>query len=255
MEAQASTQSRPGPSSIDAEEVARFSAIAAEWWDPKGKFAPLHRFNPVRLGFIRETALARFGRDPEAARPFQGLSLLDIGCGGGLLAEPMTRLGFRVTGVDASERNIKTAMTHAAEQGLAIDYRAGTAEALVDTDERFDVVLNMEVVEHVAEPGAYLRDTARLTAPGGVMIVATLNRTLKSLATAKIGAEYILRWLPAGMHDWRKFLTPEEIRAFLSGEPGLTVRGPFGVAFEPLKGSFRLSPDASVNYMMLAERD
>ena len=254
MEAQARQESAQG-ASIDPEEVARFSAIAAEWWNPKGKFAPLHRFNPTRLGFIRETALARFGRDAAAKRPLEGLTLLDIGCGGGLLSEPMTRLGFQVTGVDASARNIGTAQAHAAEQGLEIDYRCATAESLVETGERFDVVLNMEVVEHVAEPGPYLRDTARLTAPGGVMVVATLNRTLKSLALAKIGAEYVLRWLPPGMHDWRKFLTPEEVRAFLSPEPGLTVRGPFGVVFEPLRGAFRLSSDAGVNYMMLAERN
>ena len=254
MEAQAG-QDRAQGASVDPEEVARFSAIAAEWWDPKGKFAPLHRFNPVRLGFIRETALARFKRDEKARRPFEGLRLLDIGCGGGLLSEPMTRLGFQVTGVDASARNIGTAKAHAAEQGLEIDYRSGTAESLLETGESFDVVLNMEVVEHVAEPGAYLRDTARLIAPSGVMIVATLNRTLKSLALAKIGAEYVLRWLPPGMHDWKKFLTPEEVRAFLSPEPGLTMRGPFGVVFEPLRGGFRLSSDASVNYMMLAERD
>ena len=253
MEAQAG-QDRASGASIDPEEVARFSAIAAEWWDSKGKFAPLHRFNPVRLGFIRETALARFKRDPAARRPFEGLRLLDIGCGGGLLSEPMTRLGFQVTGVDASARNIATARTHAAEQGLEIDYRCGVAEALVEGVDRFDVVLNMEVVEHVAEPGAYLRDTARLVAPGGVMVVATLNRTLKSLALAKIGAEYVLRWLPPGMHDWRKFLTPEEVRAFLAGEPGLTIRGPFGVVFDPLRGGFKLSADAAVNYMMLAER-
>ena len=258
MEAQAQRDDRAahtaGGASVDAEEVARFSAIAAEWWDPKGKFAPLHRFNPVRLGFIRETAQARFKRDGAAKRPFEGLSLLDIGCGGGLLSEPMTRLGFQVTGVDASARNIGTASAHAAEQGLAIDYRCGTAESLLETADRFDVVLNMEVVEHVAEPGAYLRDTARLTATGGVMVVATLNRTLKSLALAKIGAEYVLRWLPPGMHDWKKFLTPDEVRAFLAPEPNLTVRGPFGVVFDPLRGGFKLSPDAGVNYMMLAER-
>ena len=248
-------QGAASDSSIDAEEVARFSAIAAEWWDPKGKFAPLHRFNPVRLGFIRQTALQRFGRDGSAARPFDGLRLLDIGCGGGLLCEPMTRLGFTVTGVDASERNIGTARAHAAEQGLQIDYRSSVAEALVETGERFDVVLNMEVVEHVASPGPYLRDTAKLVAPGGIMIVATLNRTLKSLALAKIGAEYILRWLPPGMHDWRKFLTPEEIRAFLAPEPGLTIEGPFGVVFDPLRGVFHLSDDASVNFMMTVRRD
>jgi len=236
--------------SIDPEEVARFSALAAEWWDPRGKFAPLHRFNPVRLGFIREQALARFGCDPKARRPFEGLRLLDIGCGGGLLSEPMTRLGFSVTGVDASERNIGTARAHAAAAGLAIDYRCGTAEDLLaNAEAHFDVVLNMEVIEHVADPSAYLRDTAALIAPGGLMIVATLNRTLKSLALAKIGAEYVLRWVPAGTHDWRRFLRPEEVRGFLAGRP-YEVGGPFGVALDPISGRWRRSADADVNYLM-----
>ena len=241
-------------SSIDPADVARFSAIAAEWWDPRGKFAPLHKFNPVRLAFIREQALRRFGRDPSARPPLGGLRLLDIGCGGGLLCEPMARLGFSVTGVDASERNIGTASTHAAEVGLDINYRAGTAEALLAAGEApFDVVLNMEVIEHVAEPGAFLRDCAGLVAPGGMMVVATLNRTLKALATAKIGAEYILRWLPRETHDWRKFLKPEEIRAFLAAE-NVAVQGPFGVAYKPLADRWDRSADTDVNYMMLILR-
>jgi 2-polyprenyl-6-hydroxyphenyl methylase/3-demethylubiquinone-9 3-methyltransferase len=238
--------------SIDPAEVERFSRIAAEWWDPHGKFAPLHKFNPVRLQFIREQALRRFGRDGAARTPFEGLRLLDIGCGGGLLSEPMRRLGFAVTGVDASERNIGTAGAHAAEMGLDIDYRAGTAEALLESDEpRFDVVLNMEVVEHTADPGAYLRDCARLVAPGGVMVIATLNRTLKALALAKVGAEYVLGWLPRGTHDWRKFLTPEEVRAMLA-EEDVAVQGPFGVAYDPLRDRWIRSADTAVNYMMLA---
>ncbi len=242
-------------SSIDPKEVEQFSRIAAEWWDPKGKFAPLHKFNPVRLSFIRDQVQARFGRDPKAIRPFEGLRLLDIGCGGGLLCEPMTRLGFQVTGVDASERNIGTASAHAAEQGLAIDYRATTAEDLLAAGERpFDVILNMEVIEHVADPGAYLRDCARLLAPGGLMIVATLNRTLKALALAKIGAEYVLRWVPAGTHDWNKFLKPEELRGFLDGEP-VAVQGPFGVAFNPLTDRWVRSADCDINYMVTVTRD
>jgi 2-polyprenyl-6-hydroxyphenyl methylase/3-demethylubiquinone-9 3-methyltransferase len=189
-------------SSVDPAEVERFSRLAAEWWDPKGKFAPLHRFNPTRLAFIRDQALCRFGRDPKARRPFEGLRLLDIGCGGGLLAEPMTRLGFAVVGVDAAARNIGTAGAHAAAHGLSIDYRCATAEALLAEGEAFDVILNMEVIEHVADPGAFLRDCAAmlkpptLGKPGGLMIVATLNRTLKAFALAKLGAEYVLRWLP-----------------------------------------------------------
>ena len=242
-------------SSIDPKEVEQFSRIAAEWWDPKGKFAPLHKFNPVRLSFIRDQVQARFGRDPKAIRPFEGLRLLDIGCGGGLLCEPMTRLGFQVTGVDASERNIGTASAHAAEQGLAIDYRATTAEDLLAAGEApFDVILNMEVIEHVADPGAYLRDCARLLAPGGLMIVATLNRTLKALALAKIGAEYVLRWVPAGTHDWNKFLKPEELRSFLDGEP-VAVQGPFGVAFNPLTDRWVRSSDCDINSRVTVTRD
>jgi 2-polyprenyl-6-hydroxyphenyl methylase/3-demethylubiquinone-9 3-methyltransferase len=241
-------------SSIDPAEVERFSRIAAEWWDPRGKFAPLHRFNPVRLAFIREQALHRFSRDPAARRPFEGLRLLDIGCGGGLLSEPMRRLGFEVTSVDASARNIGVASAHAAEQGLAIDYRCSTAEDLLAAGEAaFDVILNMEVIEHVADPGSYLRDCARLVAPGGMMIVATLNRTLKAFALAKIGAEYVLRWLPRGTHDWTRFLKPEELRDFLAGE-GLEVDGPFGLVFDPLSGQWSASGDADVNYMMTVTR-
>lgn len=241
-------------SSIDAAEVERFSRLAAEWWDPKGKFAPLHKFNPVRLGFIRDRVLARFGRDPSARLPFEGLRLLDIGCGGGLLCEPMTRLGFVVTGVDASERNIGTARAHAEQAGLTIDYRASTAEALEAAGEApFDVILNMEVIEHVADPADYLRTCARLLAPGGLMIVATMNRTLKAFALAKVGAEYVLRWVPAGTHDWNKFLKPEEIRGFLDGQP-LEIQGPFGVTFSPLTGKWSQSADADVNYMMTVTR-
>lgn len=241
-------------SSIDPEEVERFSRIAAEWWDPHGKFAPLHRFNPTRLTFIRDKALARFGRDPLARRPFEGLRLLDIGCGGGLLSEPMRRLGFTVTGVDASERNIGTASTHAAEQGLTIDYRCATAEQLLaEGTPPFDVILNMEVIEHVADPGEYLRSCAQLLAPGGIMIVATLNRTLKALALAKVGAEYVLRWLPAGTHDWRKFLKPEELRGFLANE-AVQVDGPYGVVFNPLTGRWSQARDSEVNYMMTVTR-
>jgi 2-polyprenyl-6-hydroxyphenyl methylase/3-demethylubiquinone-9 3-methyltransferase len=241
-------------SSIDPAEVARFSAMAAEWWDPTGKFKPLHRFNPVRLGFIRDEAAIRFGRDITARRPFEGLRLLDIGCGGGLLCEPMTRLGFAVTGVDASERNIGVARAHAEEQGLAIDYRAGAAETLLTEGETpFDVVLNMEVVEHVAEPAGFLRDCVRLLAPGGLMVVATLNRTPKAMAMAVMGAEYILRWLPIGTHDWKKFVKPQEIVDALSTEP-VQVAGPFGVSYDPFAGIWSRSSDADVNYLMTVDR-
>jgi 2-polyprenyl-6-hydroxyphenyl methylase/3-demethylubiquinone-9 3-methyltransferase len=241
-------------SSIDPAEVERFSRIAAEWWDPKGKFAPLHKFNPTRLAFIRDQALHRFARDPAARRPFEGLRLLDIGCGGGLLSEPMSRLGFQVVGVDAAERNIGTASAHAAEVGAEVDYRCSTAEALLAAGETFDVILNMEVIEHVADPGAFLRDCAAMLRPGGLMIVATLNRTLKAFALAKLGAEYVLRWLPAGTHDWSKFLKPDELRGFLAETP-LVVDGPFGVVFDPLSGRWSQSHDADVNYLMTVARE
>ena len=184
---------------IRPDEAAHFGRLAADWWNPNGKFKPLHRFNPVRLKFIRETAEAHFSVPKGALKPLKGLRLLDIGCGGGLVCEPMARLGAAVTGVDASEANIKTALTHATEQALKIDYRAGTAEGLLAAGEpMFDIVLNLEVVEHVADPAQFLADTARLVRPGGLMIVATLNRTAKALATAVIGAEYVLGWLPRG---------------------------------------------------------
>ncbi len=238
------------PSSIDRADVARFSAMATQWWDPKGEFAPLHRFNPVRLGFIRETALKRFGRDGAKRRPFEGLRLLDIGCGGGLLCEPMARLGFTVTGMDASQATIGAAAAHATEQGLTIDYRLGTAEELRNTmAKQFDLILNMEVIEHVNDPGVFLQDCAALLAPGGMMIVATLNRTLKALAFGKIGAEYVLRWIAPGTHDWRKFLKPTELRGFLSGL-NYAVDGPFGVTYNPLAGRWSRSADTNVNYMM-----
>jgi 2-polyprenyl-6-hydroxyphenyl methylase / 3-demethylubiquinone-9 3-methyltransferase len=247
------TSSADPRTSIDPAEVAKFSAIAAEWWDPAGKFAPLHKFNPVRLSFLKAEACAHFGRDPRALRPFEGLSLLDIGCGGGLLSEPMTRLGFAVTGADASERNIGTARAHAAEVGLAIDYRAVTAEELAAEGRSYDVVLNMEVVEHVADVGAYLAACAALVKPGGITVVATMNKTLKSLALAKIGAEYVLGWLPRGTHDWNRFIPPAALQAMLE-EAGLTICKTQGVSFNPLAWDWHLSSDVDVNYMIVARR-
>ena len=247
----ASPAAAPAASTVDAEDVARFSAIAAEWWDETGKFAPLHKFNPVRLAYIREKALERFGRDGSARKPFEGLRLLDIGCGGGLLSEPMARLGFAVTGADASEKNIGTAKTHAAEQGLTIDYRAMTAEDLAAAGETFDVILNMEVVEHVADVKLFMASCATMLKPGGMMIVATLNRTFKAWALAIVGAEYVLGWLPRGTHDWAKFLTPGELRAAVEGG-GLSVAELAGVAYNPIADRWSRSSDTGVNYMMLA---
>jgi 2-polyprenyl-6-hydroxyphenyl methylase/3-demethylubiquinone-9 3-methyltransferase len=247
------TESASIDPSIDPGEVAKFSAIAAEWWDPTGKFAPLHKFNPVRLGFIRAEAAAHFGRDARGLRPFEGLNLLDIGCGGGLLSEPMARLGFAVTGADASERNIGTARAHAAQSGLAITYRAASAEQLAAEGLSFDLVLNMEVIEHVADVSAYLAACAALVKPGGLTIVATLNKTLKSLALAKIGAEYVLGWLPRGTHDWNRFIPPAQLRAALE-QSGLMPLKTQGVSFNPLTWDWLLSSDTGVNYMVVAGR-
>lgn len=240
-------------STIDEAEVARFSALAAEWWDETGKFRPLHKFNPSRLTFIREVALKRFGRDPKARRPFEGLRLLDIGCGGGLLSEPMARLGFAVLGADASAKNIGTASVHAAEQGLAIDYRATTAEALAAAGETFDVILNMEVIEHVADKALFMASCAAMLKPGGVMIVATLNRTMKAWALAIVGAEYVLGWLPRGTHEWAKFVKPAELRDALTVN-GLTVDELVGLAYNPISDQWKRSSDTDVNYMMVASK-
>ncbi|MBU6156560.1 MAG: bifunctional 2-polyprenyl-6-hydroxyphenol methylase/3-demethylubiquinol 3-O-methyltransferase UbiG [Alphaproteobacteria bacterium] len=240
-------------STIDDAEIARFSALAAEWWNPNGKFAVLHKFNPVRLRYIREHALRHFRRDPGSLAPFTGLRLLDIGCGGGLLSEPMARLGFDVLGADASAKNIGTASTHAREQGLSIDYRATSAEDLAAAGERFDVILNMEVVEHVADLDLFLQSCAAMLRPGGIMFVATLNRTLKSWALAIVGAEYVLGWLPRGTHDWNRFLKPMELDAAL-GRAGLNGRNETGVFYNPLLNEWSPSSDTDVNYMLVAEK-
>lgn len=238
---------------VNDAEVAKFTAMAEQWWDPAGKFKPLHKFNPVRLAYIRDQLVRHFGREPNSIRPFEGLSILDVGCGGGLLCEPLTRLGATVTGIDAAERNIAIARIHAEQSGLTIDYRATTSEALVAAGERYDVVLNMEVVEHVDNVPLYMKSCADLVAPGGLMFTATLNRTARAWALAVIGAEYVLRWLPRGTHDWSKFLTPEEITALLRRN-GLGVVDQTGVVFHPLADEWRLSRDMAINYMILAAR-
>lgn len=240
-------------SSIDPAEVARFSAQAAHWWDPNGPFRPLHRFNPARLAYIRDQLCTYFGRDARARAPLAGLRLLDIGCGGGLVCEPMARLGARVTGADASAANIGAARAHAAQQGLEIDYRQASAEALAAAGEQFDVVLNLEVIEHVADRGVFLAACAALLKPGGIMVLATLNRTLKAYALAVLGAEYVLGWLPRGTHDWNKFITPEELTVLLAAQ-ALNVTGRTGVTYQILTGQWALSPDMDVNYMLCAEK-
>jgi 2-polyprenyl-6-hydroxyphenyl methylase/3-demethylubiquinone-9 3-methyltransferase len=240
-----------GTGTVDGAEIARFAAMAEEWWDPAGKFKPLHVFNPVRLQFIRDTVLNHLGREGGGLRPLDGVRLLDIGCGGGLLCEPLTRLGAQVTGIDAGERNIEVARLHAAQVGLEIDYRATTAEALVEQGERFDVVLSMEVVEHVADPDLFLKSVAALAKPGGLVIAATLNRTTKAFALAIVGAEYVLGWLPRGTHNWRKFLRPSELARGLRGG-GLKVIETTGVSYDPIRQRWSLGSDLGVNYMMVA---
>ncbi|WP_102106588.1 bifunctional 2-polyprenyl-6-hydroxyphenol methylase/3-demethylubiquinol 3-O-methyltransferase UbiG [Oceaniglobus roseus] len=236
-------------STIDTAEVAKFEAMAAEWWDPEGKFKPLHMLNPCRLDYITRQIAAEFDRDLAAPRPFEGLRILDIGCGGGLLSEPMARLGADVVGADAAARNIPVAEVHARQSGLTIDYRHTTAEALAQAGEQFDAVLNMEVVEHVADPLAYLTACRELLNPGGVMVCSTLNRNPKSFVQAIVGAEWVMRWLPKGTHDWRKFITPDELFDLLH-KAGLEPVDRTGFVFNPVRWDWSLSDrDLSCNYV------
>ncbi|WP_428246191.1 bifunctional 2-polyprenyl-6-hydroxyphenol methylase/3-demethylubiquinol 3-O-methyltransferase UbiG [Ferrovibrio sp.] len=245
--------------SVDPAEIERFSALSAEWWNPVGSFRPLHKFNPVRLGFVRDAVAGHFGLDPLGDSPLSGLRLLDIGCGGGLVSEPMARLGASVVGVDASEKNIGVARHHAAESGLEIDYRCTAAEELVAAGERFDVILALEVVEHVADPAGFCRALGQMLKPpaagypGGLLVAATLNRTPKAYALAIVGAEYILRWLPAGTHDWKKFLKPHELAKLLR-DASLSVTQVAGASYAPLSERWTISRDTDVNYLMVAEK-
>ncbi|WP_339691648.1 bifunctional 2-polyprenyl-6-hydroxyphenol methylase/3-demethylubiquinol 3-O-methyltransferase UbiG [Celeribacter baekdonensis] len=236
-------------STIDPQEVAKFEAMAAEWWDPNGKFKPLHMLNPCRLDYITSQIAAEFGRDLSAERPFEGLRLLDIGCGGGLLSEPMARLGATVVGADAAAGNLPVAQLHAEKSGLVIDYRHTTAESLAEAGEQFDVVLNMEVVEHVSDPQGYMTACQMLLKPGGLMIASTINRNPKSYMMAIVGAEVIMRWLPKGTHEWKKFITPDELYALIE-KAGLSPVDRKGFVFNPVLWSWSLSArDLSVNYV------
>ncbi|MFG1332598.1 bifunctional 2-polyprenyl-6-hydroxyphenol methylase/3-demethylubiquinol 3-O-methyltransferase UbiG [Xanthobacter autotrophicus] len=238
---------------VDPAEVARFDALGAQWWDEKGKMAPLHAMNPARLAFLRDALVRHFSRDARALRPLKGLSILDIGCGGGLLSEPLARMGGQVRGIDPAPGNVDIARAHAAASGLTVDYEAVTAEELASRGDRFDVVVALEVVEHVADVSLFVRTAGQLVADGGVLVLSTLNRTAKSFALAIVGAEYVLRWLPPGTHRWEKFITPEELEATLAAA-GFTAREKVGLAYEPLSGDFHLTEDLSVNYFMVAER-
>ena len=240
-------------SSVDAAEVERFSRHAADWWDARGPMAALHKFNPIRLAYIRDQAAARFDRDPKKLDCLRDLRILDIGCGAGILSEPLARLGAQMVGADPAEENIAAARAHAEEAGVAVDYRATTAEELAAAKERFDVVLAMEVVEHVTDVNAFVATCAAMVKPGGLMIAATLNRTLKSFALAIVGAEYVLRWVPRGTHRWDKFVTPVELETAIE-HSGLRVTGERGVIYNPFADRWQLSSDMDVNYMLVAQR-
>jgi 2-polyprenyl-6-hydroxyphenyl methylase / 3-demethylubiquinone-9 3-methyltransferase len=244
---------REANATVDPDEIERFTARADAWWDPDGSFRPLHRLNPTRLGFIRQHLLEHFTRDPSSLQPFNGLTLLDIGCGGGLIAEPMARMGFQVTGIDADAKAIAVARTHAEATGLAIDYRIYTAEAIAVANRCFDVVLAFEIIEHVADPAAFLAAIGVLVKRGGAFIGATLNRTARSFALGVIGAEYILGWLPRGTHDWRRFVRPSE---FVYGlrRHGLRTSQLSGVSYDLARDDWTLSKNLKINYMVMAVR-
>ncbi|MES1155959.1 MAG: bifunctional 2-polyprenyl-6-hydroxyphenol methylase/3-demethylubiquinol 3-O-methyltransferase UbiG [Pseudorhodoplanes sp.] len=243
----------PSASTVDQAEVAQFDRLAAQWWDQRGPMAMLHKFNPVRPGYIRDRITSHYHRDAKQLKCLDGLRMLDIGCGGGILSEPLARLGANVTGADPAQGNIEVARRHAAQAGLDIDYRATVAEALADAGEQFDVVLAMEVVEHVTDVPLFVRRCAEMVKPGGLMIAATLNRTLKSFALAIVGAEYVLRWLPRGTHRWDKFVTPNELEIAME-QAGLRVIDERGVIYNILADAWQLSTDTDVNYLMTAER-
>lgn len=239
--------------SIDEREVERFARQAGDWWDARGPMAALHKFNPVRVGYIKDQACARFGRDPKKLDCLKGVRFADIGCGGGILSEPLARLGGEVVGIDPAEENIAVARAHAEAVGVDVDYRATTAEDMASRREKFDIVLAMEVVEHVNSVPQFVKTCAAMVKPGGLLIAATLNRTFKSFALAIVGAEYVLRWVPRGTHQWDKFVTPEELERALENA-GLQVIGERGVIYNLFADRWQLSSDMDVNYMVVAER-
>jgi 2-polyprenyl-6-hydroxyphenyl methylase / 3-demethylubiquinone-9 3-methyltransferase len=242
-----------GSDSVDREEISRFDRIADDWWNPRGSMRPLHELNPVRLEFIRERATRIFGDGANRAKPLFGLKVLDIGCGGGLLCEPLTRMGATVTGIDPGAQSIAAARRHAERMRLSIDYRASTVEAIAAGAERFDIVVASEVIEHVADTASFVKAAAACLAPGGLFLGSTINRTRRAYAFAILGAEMILRLLPRGTHDWEKFVTPEEFRSLLEGE-GLTNAETAGMIFNPLTGRWRLGADTAINYWIAAEK-
>lgn len=239
--------------SVDDKEVAQFDAIADDWWSADGKFRPLHQINPVRLRYIRERVSAHKGLDHRSLKPFTGLTFLDVGCGGGLISEPLARLGASVTGIDPSEAAIRVAREHAAAQGLQIEYRQETVESLLQEDRTFDCVLSLEVIEHVPDVAAFLESCAAALRPGGLLVLSTLNRTARSFALGIVAAEYVFGWLPRGTHQWNRFITPEELRDHLDSA-GLTLEDETGLAFDPIQGQWSLSSDCSVNYMVAASK-
>ena len=246
-----SSAATPGATTVDPAEIAKFSKLSEEWWNPNGKMAPLHRINPLRLGFIRDAACRKFDRNVRSLNCLAGLRLLDIGCGAGLLCEPFRRLGAEVIGVDPSASNIAAARLHADKAHLSIDYRCTTVEEM-DPRERFDIILAMEVIEHVADVGLFLDRCAAMLKPGGMMVVSTINRNWKSFALAIVGAEYVLRWLPRGTHEWNKFVTPEELAQYLARNK-LAITEQAGVVYNPLGDRWSVSADMDVNYMVVAE--
>jgi 2-polyprenyl-6-hydroxyphenyl methylase/3-demethylubiquinone-9 3-methyltransferase len=246
-------QRKPQETTIDPSEVSRFAAMAKEWWAPNGKMRPLRALNPVRITFIKDHACELFDRSPRKLDCLAGLRILDIGCGGGILSEPLARLGGDVVGIDPAAENVEVAKVHAQQSGLSIEYRTTTAETLADAGEKFDIVIASEVVEHVADLSLFVKRASEMVKPGGLMAVTTINRTMKSFALAIVGAEYILRWLPVGTHTWDKFVTPEEMRDEFAAN-GLNELDRGGIIFNPLSGEWRRGMDTDVNYMIAARK-